>query len=293
MTFLLTCTPQNNAGQRLSDIFADWAAHDYPAALFEESPSGEWVLKVFFERHPSDQEILDYAASHGETLPPFTVNRLEERDWIADSLAGLHPIAAGRFYVHGSHDEPRYRGDRGSILIDAGQAFGTGHHGTTATCLEALDLCLKQYPYRRIIDVGCGTGVLAIAAARATGALVMATDIDPVATEITRQNAALNSVGPQIRTLTADGLADPRILSAGPYDLIIANILANPLIGLAEQIRQAAARPATLILSGIMKHQAKAVIARYRAAGFLLSQMLAEQEWRTIILQRPAGPGKY
>ena len=165
---------------------------------------------------------------------------MPQQDWVRQSLEGLAPVTAGRFFLHGSHDRERRRPGGISLEIDAGTAFGTGHHGTTEGCLMALDRILKRRTPANILDVGCGTGVLAIAAAKATGRPALASDIDPEAVRVTLANAALNGVKPLVGSFVAAGLSHPRIAAGGPYDLIFANILARPLVALVDRPRPGA-----------------------------------------------------
>jgi ribosomal protein L11 methyltransferase len=191
---------------------------------------------------------------------------------------------AGRFFLHGSHDRERRRHGGVPLEIDAGTAFGTGHHGTTAGCLLALDAILKRRRPKRILDLGCGTGVLAIAAAQATKRKTLATDIDPEAVRVTQLNAALNGVGPLINGVTAPGLKHCRIASAAPYDLIFANILARPLISLAQGLKSILAPGGNLILSGLTCEQVRWVAAAYRNRGLVCSQTLLLGNWATLTL---------
>ena len=212
------------------------------------------------------------------------ISNLPDTDWVKHSLEGLAPVVAGRFFLHGSHDRERRRHGGVPLEIDAGTAFGTGHHGTTAGCLLALDAILKQRKPKRILDLGCGTGVLAIAAAQATKRKTLATDIDPEAVRVTKLNAALNGVGPLINGVTAPGLKHSRIASAAPYDLIFANILARPLISLAQGLKSILAPGGNLILSGLTRDQVRWVSAAYRNRGLVCSQTLLLGNWATLTL---------
>jgi ribosomal protein L11 methyltransferase len=205
-------------------------------------------------------------------------------DWVKHSLEGLAPVVAERFFLHGSHDRERRRNGGVSIEIDAGTAFGTGHHGTTAGCLLALDAILKRGKPKHILDLGCGTGVLAIAAAQATKRKTLATDIDPEAVRVTRLNAALNDVGPLVNGVTAPGLKHRRIANTAPYDLIFANILARPLISLAQGLASVLAPGGNLILSGLTLDQVRWVSASYRNRGLVCRQTLILGSWATLTL---------
>jgi ribosomal protein L11 methyltransferase len=286
MTFLYACTLEKAAAERLTEAFADWERYGPPIAAIDERPNGVFQAHIYFEFEPDESDLTTFLSSQGFDGLHLDREKLQERDWIAESLAGLHPISAGHFYIHGSHDAPLFPGHRLSVEIDAGQAFGTGHHATTAGCLTAIDLVTRARRYHRPIDIGSGTGVLAIATAKTLGCPVIASDNDPLATEITAANAKINQVGNLIITRHASGLQDQIIQHSGPYDLIIANILARPLMAMAMEIARAAEPDAALILSGIMRHQAPAVIARYRTAGFALCRQLPTNEWSTLILRR-------
>jgi len=212
------------------------------------------------------------------------ISVLPDMDWVKHSLEGLAPVVAGRFFLYGSHDRERRRHGGVPLEIDAGTAFGTGHHGTTAGCLLALDAILKRRRPRRILDLGCGTGVLAIAAAQATKRKTLATDIDPEAIRVTQMNAELNGVGPLIHGVTTPGLKHSRIANSAPYDLIFANILARPLISLAQGLKSILTPGGNLILSGLTRDQVRWVLAAYRNRGLVCSQTLLLGTWATLNL---------
>ena len=221
-------------------------------------------------------------------LPSGIISELPDKDWVRHSLEGLAPVVAGRFFLHGSHDRERRRHGGVSFEIDAGTAFGTGHHGTTAGCLLALDAILKRRRPERILDLGCGTGVLAIAAALATKRKTLATDIDPEAVRVTELNAALNGVAPLLNGVTAPGLKHTRIARGAPYDLIFANILARPLISLSHGLKTILAPGGTLILSGLTRDQIRWVSASYRNRGLVPAQTLLRGNWATLVFSNPA-----
>jgi ribosomal protein L11 methyltransferase len=235
-------------------------------------------------------ETVAYFASEAEAheaqqllqLSSGIVSVLPDTDWVKHSLEGLSPVVAGRFFLHGSHDRERRRHGGVPLEIDAGTAFGTGHHGTTAGCLLALDAILKRRKPKHILDLGCGTGVLAIAASQATKQKTLATDIDPEAVRVTQLNAALNGVGPLINGVTAPGLNHSRIASAAPYDLIFANILARPLISLAQGLTSILAPGGNLVLSGLTRDQVRWVSAAYRNRGLVCSQTLFLGNWAAL-----------
>jgi ribosomal protein L11 methyltransferase len=210
-------------------------------------------------------------------------------DWVRRSLEGLAPVATGRFYLYGSHDSARRRAGGISLEIDAGTAFGTGHHGTTAGCLVAFDALLKRASPRRILDLGCGSGVLGLAAASALRRPVLASDIDAVAVAVARDNARNNRIGPWLAAVSAPGLKHRRIAADAPYDLIFANILARPLIALAGDLAHRLAPRGSVILSGLTRDQEQAVRAAYRNRGLVPESPLRMGNWSTLVF-RKAGP---
>ena len=240
-------------------------------------------------------ETLAYFADESEAeaarevlgLPDARIAALPETDWVRQSLEGLAPVAAGRFYLHGAHDRHRRRAGGISLEIDAGTAFGTGHHGTTEGCLLALDAIAKHARPRRILDLGTGTGVLAIAAAKALGTAALATDIDAEAVRVSLLNASLNGVKPMIRGVTAAGLKDPRIMAAAPFDLIFANILARPLVMLASGLSRILMPGGFLILSGLTLDQTRWIAATYRNRGLVPVSRITRGNWAALVLTRP------
>jgi ribosomal protein L11 methyltransferase len=211
---------------------------------------------------------------------------LPEADWVSESLRGLKPVEAGRYLVHGSHDRAARRPGRLCIEIDAGQAFGTGHHGTTAGCLLAIESELRQQRPRRILDLGTGSGVLAIAIAKSLRKPVLASDIDPVAVTVARRNFSLNGVGGLASAIVATGFRHRTISLRAPYDLIVANILARPLQLLAPAFARHAAPRATVILSGLLAEQCWQVAAAFRNAGFALRRKSVLEGWATLMLKK-------
>jgi ribosomal protein L11 methyltransferase len=258
------------------------------ASAHEDAETGEWVFEATCEMLPDllAFEELARIALGGDV--DFSIAPVDtEANWVARSLEGLQPVIAGGVYVYGSHDTATPPAGLIPIRIDAAEAFGTGHHETTTGCLEAIAATLKRRPVRSMLDVGTGTGVLAIALARRTHRLVVASDIDPVATRTTIQNARDNGVGPLIRAVTAPGLQHPAIARSAPYELIVANILAAPLVALAPSIGRAAAHGATIILSGLLRTQAARIVTAYAQQGIVLSRKLERGDWATLILEKP------
>lgn len=213
-----------------------------------------------------------------ETLPDI--------DWVTRSLEGLKPVRAGRFLVHGSHDRDKRRIGDLAIEIEAGLAFGTGHHGTTAGCLEMIARVVRRERPRNALDLGTGSAVLAIALAKLAHIPVLATDIDPIATKVAAENARLNQVGAYVETARATGFGHPIFGRRAPFDLIVANILARPLMRLAPAMRAHVTLGGSLILSGILERQRDAVVAAYVGQQFRHVATLHREGWVTIHLKR-------
>jgi ribosomal protein L11 methyltransferase len=212
---------------------------------------------------------------------------LPDVDWIKLSQEGLPPVRTGRFFVYGAHDAGEVPRGVLPIRIEAGLAFGTGHHETTALCLGALSDLARKRRYANVLDLGCGTGLLAIGAAKLWKRRVVASDIDPVAVEVTRENARANGVSSLVAASVADGLASPALASHAPYDLIMANILAEPLTRLAPSIARALAPGGSLVLSGLLRWQENLVLCFYRPHGLVLRAVRRENAWSALVLERP------
>lgn len=264
-------------------------------ASFEDQATLAWHIEIYFAHEP-DQEavralIATIVGEEGAARAVF--DTLAAKDWVSASLDGLKPVEAGRFLIHGSHDsvQAERQTNRITIEIEAALAFGTGHHGTTHGCLARLDAILKRRRPRRILDVGTGTGVLAIAAARVLHRPVIATDIDPVAVEVARDNARANRAGAYLRLGVAPGLRHPIITAHGPYDLIMANILAGPLKALAHGLSNALRWDGDLVLSGLLVRDVPGVLAAYRAQGVSLNAMTEREGWVMLHMKKGgAGP---
>jgi ribosomal protein L11 methyltransferase len=273
---------------RLADAFADWL--DAAVAAFEQAGGG-WTVEIHFESAPDENKIRDLVqAIAGETaVTALSFETVAARDWVAASLAGLKPVAAGRFVVHGAHDRAAIPSHCLGIEIEAALAFGTGHHGTTRGCLLALDQILRAHRPRRILDVGTGTGVLAIAAAKALHHRVLASDIDARAVAVATENARINHVAPLIEVLHAPGLAARRVREHAPYDLVFGNILLATLRLLASPMARFLAPQARVILSGLLATQANAALAAYRSNDFALERLIVLDGWATLVLRRDHG----
>ncbi len=241
-----------------------------------------WETVVWFE----SQELASQARI-ALSQPTAIIADVPDLDWVRRSLEGLAPVKAGRFFLHGSHDRESRRSGGISLEIDAGTAFGTGHHGTTAGCLEALDDILKRNRPRHILDLGCGTGVLAIAASQALKSKSLATDIDPEAVRVTMNNAALNGVKPLLHGQTAAGLHHASIRQSAPYDLIFANILARPLANLAPGLCSILAPGGNLILSGLTFDQKRWIVACYKNRGLIHTRTIRKENWLAIVMTKP------
>ena len=244
--------------------FADRAVVE---ALYTDMPDGDLLTKL------AGREV------HVALLPDI--------DWIKLCQEGLPPVRAGRFFVYGAHDAGVVPHGVIPIRIEAGLAFGTGHHETTALCLRVLSDLSKKRRFANVLDLGCGTGLLAIGAAKLWRRPVLASDIDVVAVEVTRENASANGEAPLIRALTADGLTHPALAKQAPYDLIIANILASPLTKLAPEIAKALAPGGIAVLSGLLQWQENLVVSFYRPHGLILRGTRRDGVWSALTLERP------
>jgi ribosomal protein L11 methyltransferase len=254
--------------------------------IFEWGSAG-FVVEAYYDAPPVPQAIVSILSNVGSGLGDATLESVPDQNWVALSQASLPPIAAGRFLVHGSHDRARAGARRFAIEIEAGEAFGTGHNATTALCLEALDRLLRRHRFARVLDLGCGTGVLAIAAARALpGARVLAVDNDPVATAIARDNAHLTGVATRVRVLDAAGFSHPALRPAAAFDVVLANLLPGLLIDLAPAMRTAVRPGGIAVLSGLLDHQAREVAAIYRAMGFRLVFRSRRDGWTVATMMR-------
>ncbi|MCR4269104.1 50S ribosomal protein L11 methyltransferase [Nitratireductor sp. ZSWI3] len=259
-----------------------------PISLFEaDEENGRFEVSVYV-----DGNVEQVAGEMREALaslprePEIVEEAVPDIDWVAHSLEGLTPVRVGRLLVHGSHDRPLRRIGDVAIEIEAGLAFGTGHHGTTAGCLKAISDVLKRERPRTALDLGAGSAVLAIAIAAMARIPVLATDIDPVATRVAAENVRLNGVGSLVETHTAPGFHHRIFAEKRPFDLIVANILARPLMGLAPDMARHLSPGGTLILSGILERQRRAVIAAYQNQGFRHMRTEAREGWVTIQMKR-------
>ena len=252
------------------------------AVLIVEDPFGPDATVEALYDLPPDAVFLTQLTGHSVLVEP-----LPDQDWIRQSQEGLPPVRAGRFFVYGAHDAGAVPEGVIPIRIEAGLAFGTGHHETTALCLQALSQIARAGRPRHILDLGCGTGVLAIAAAKLLHEPVLATDIDPVAIEVVRENVRANHVAPLIHATVADGFTSPAIRVRAPFDLILANILAGPLTKLAPGLAAALAPKGTAVLSGLLRNQEKLVLSFACAQGLVFRRALRDGPWSALVLTRP------
>ena len=289
MTVKATLAAAFPEARRIADFLdRDFAEKGGVVALVEIDPECWQVDAYFPEGDPDEIAGLVRDALGADAFGAFQgAEILPQTDWVAESLAGLAPVAAGRFLIHGSHDQDCLPAGGTRIAIDAGQAFGTGHHGSTAGCLAVLDRLIARRRFVNPLDLGTGSGVLAIALAKTLHTNVLASDIDPLATRIAAENARHNNVGNRVRVIAAAGMDHPEIRARAPYDLIVANILAGPLIRLAPQIAPALAPGGTLVLSGLLPRQRGRVVAAYGAQGIRLVRAEKHDGWAVLDLYRP------
>ena len=264
---------------------------DTACAAFEDG-AGRWQIAIHFRQPPEEASLRSLVAiAAGETASRLlTIEPVAATDWVAQSLADLKPVRVGRFLVHGAHDRTKLRANDIGIEIEAALAFGTGHHGTTRGCLQALADLAKRRHVRRVFDVGTGTGILAIAAARLLHARITASDIDARATEAARGNARINRAAPLVTFMRASGTAARALTSAARYQLIFANILLGALTRLAVPLCRLTAPGARIVLSGLLPSHANAALAIYRARGLVLEKRITLDGWVTLVMHRKTKP---
>lgn len=281
------------AGRSATDLLGELAEpRALAVTLFESLPAG-FVIEAYYETPPSLGAVTGALSALSSGLGPARVEAVPDQNWVALSQSSLPPVAAGRFLVHGNHDRGRIGIRCTALEIEAGEAFGTGHNATTALCLEALDRLTRRRRFARVLDLGCGTGVLAIAAARVLhGASVLAVDNDPLATAIARANARLNRVAQRVCVIDAVGFAHAALRGARRFDLVLANILPGPLLDLAPEMSRRLRPGGVAVLSGLLDAQAREVCARYRSTGFQLIRRSCRAGWTVLALKRGARIGK-
>ena len=273
--------------KRVVDILTEVFSEGDAAVTAFEAPGGRWDVIVHFAAAPDQAAVRELVglAAGGKIAETIAFDTVEAKDWVKATLEDLVPVAAGRFVVHGHHDRARVPSNKLGIEIEAALAFGTGHHGTTRGCLLLLDHVLKAWRPRRVLDLGTGTGVLAIAAAKALQENVLASDIDPLSVRVAQENARLNGSGHLVQAISATGFSAPQFAQAGPFDLVLANILANPLRQLATPMARHLAPSALVILSGLLTPHAASVIAAYRARGLVPVRHLRIEGWSSLLLR--------
>ena len=251
--------------------------------VFElEDGSGFWEVGAYFSEQPNDVSLALLAAAF--QAEEFKISELPQIDWVSKVQRSLKPVIAGRFFVYGSHDSDKVPSNCEPLLIEASMAFGTGHHGTTKGCLLALEQIISDgFDAKNVIDVGCGTAVLAMAAARVFSANIIASDIDSVAFSVAKTNVLANGLDKSIRCFEASGFSHDQIKTTGSFDLIFANILMKPLLSLAADISRYSLSGGYVVLSGILCEQAELVTNKYIKVGFSLSREIKIGEWVTLI----------
>ena len=282
----LTTLEGKDQAERLGEAMENLDPEPTGVGVFEiEDGSGLWEVGAYFTEEPDAASLALLEAAFG--IKPFAVSELPETDWVAHVKRELVPVQAGRFFVYGSHDADQVPEDCEPLLIEAAMAFGTGHHGTTLGCLKALDrLAGEGFVGQNVADIGCGTAVLGMAAARIWPNPVLASDIDEVAVDVAVANVKANDLEGRVICLEAAGFGHADLKANAPYDLVFANILKAPLVALAPDMGQNIAPQGYAILSGILNEQADEVVAAYGANGFAVHTREEIGEWTTLTLQR-------
>lgn len=286
----LACDEQT--ARRLAAFLGESLDADNTACAAFEDGAGHWQVAIHFSRAPDEtilRGLVEVAAGEAASRS-LSIEPVAAADWVAQSLADLKPVRIGRFLVHGAHDRAKLRANDIGIEIEAALAFGTGHHGTTRGCLKSLDDFAKRGRVRRVLDVGTGSGILAIAAARILYARVTASDIDARAIEAARGNARVNHAASLLAFVRASGTAARLIATAAPYQLIFANILLGALTRLAVPLRKLAAPGARIVLSGLLPSHANAALAIYQAQGLALERRVTLDGWVTLVMYRKTKP---
>ncbi|MGO4853744.1 50S ribosomal protein L11 methyltransferase [Phaeovulum sp. W22_SRMD_FR3] len=281
-----TTLSDRDQAELLAELVEELEPEPYGVGVFEiEDGSERWEVGSYFNEAPDETALALLAMAHGAA--PFVISELPDVDWVAHVKRELSPVVAGRFFVHGSHDADKVPADATPLLIEAAMAFGTGHHGTTLGCLTAFDRLEKAgFRAHKVADIGCGTAVLAMAAATVWPEVVLASDIDPVAVATAAANVEANGLAGRVVCIEAPGFEHDDLIAGAPYDLVFANILKGPLIDLAPAMARHVAPAGKVILSGILHEQADDVIAAYEAQGFCRETRDEHAEWTTLVLTR-------
>ncbi|MBX3538834.1 MAG: 50S ribosomal protein L11 methyltransferase [Chelatococcus sp.] len=296
-THVLRIETDEASARRLTDLLGEvFDPAETAVAAFEIEPEDPkegnataqpWLLEAYFSREPNEGAIRDLLRLIvGEKADTAVFDAVAAKDWVKASLDGLKPVRAGRFLVHGGHDREVVKTNDIALEIEAALAFGTGHHGTTLGCLMALKDVLKQRRPRHVLDVGTGTGILGIAAAKALKARVVAGDIDPIAVEVARRNARLNAAAGHLDLYVAPGVRHALAARPERFDLVFANILARPLRRLAPSIAAVLAPGGLLVLSGLLPSDVPGVLSAYAAQGLRLMQKSQRDGWATLRLRK-------
>ena len=265
-------------------------------SLFEAPGAGPddasppWTVEGLFAGAPPRAELTArlglIASSLGVDEPGLEIAPVPAKDWLTASVAGFPPLTAGRFYIHGDHISGPYPAGKRRLTVNAATAFGSGEHASTYGCLLALDGLARRARIDRALDMGCGSGILALAIAKVWRATVLAADIDPEAVRVTRANAQANGVAGRIAAVVSEGAGDRRVGSNGPYPLITANILARPLRAMSRDLARLLAPGGTLILAGLLQRQEAMVLTAYRAQGLRLVRRIVRRPWSILVLKR-------
>lgn len=291
------------SGPPMPDVLERFEEEALSVSVFEiedqetAEPLG-WRIDLLFPERPErallEPDLARACAAAGAELEEIDISAVADEDWVTSTSLRLPPIAAGRFVVHGSHARDGLPDGLIPIEIDAGVAFGSGDHATTQSCLQAIDRLAGRRRFRRVLDVGCGSGVLAIAAAKCWPARILAVDNDPIAVRVAAHNLEINGVAAYARAVVADGYRHALVRRKAPFDLILANILADPLIEFAPALHRHLAPGGHAVLSGLLDRQAAAVLAAHARHGLRLVGRIDQGPWVALILRRPAaGPGSH
>ena len=282
----LTTLTGKDAAEALGEAMETLIPEPYGVGVFEiEDGSGLWEVGGYFNEAPDVAGLALLAAMH--QAKDFTVSELPDVDWVAKVKRELAPVVAGRFFVYGSHDADQIPEGSVALLIEAAMAFGTGHHGTTLGCLRALDLLGERgFVGKNVADIGCGTAVLAMAAAKIWDGVMMASDIDQVAVDVAEANVTANDLEGRVKCVEAAGFDHPGLQAKAPFDLVFANILKGPLIALAPDMASNIQSGGYAILSGILNPQADEVVATYGENGFTVVNREEITDWTCLLLQK-------
>ena len=301
-THMLRLAAPEKIARAICDVLTETLdPEEIAASAFEIEPDGtsgrhalptsqDWLVEIFFAHAPDETQIKHLIAlvAPESFLTQLQFSQLRQEDWVNKAFEGLALVNAGRFQIYGAHARAQKHINKIGLEIEAALAFGTGHHGTTRGCLVLFDALLKHTRPQRICDIGTGTGVLAIAAARALKQNIAAGDLDAIAVHTARRNAFANQAASFVRPVVARGLQNPLLQKGAPYDLIFANILAKPLRLLAPSIARATTPAGFLILSGLLEHDVAGIVNAYRLQNFVLRAKVLQEGWASLLMQKGA-----